>query len=312
MSTMTQSLPAFPFGAVYYRKANPPGADWERDYRTAAEDGMNAFRHWFLWSAIETAHGVFDWEDYDRHFDLAKRYGLKTIIAEHLYTPEWAFHEYAHAHIEDREGRKPFGKMNASCGAGGTAGLCLDHADARLLAEEFLKQMVLRYKNHPGMGGYDIWNECNYTHQSACYCDATAEKLRTWLKNKYGDVRSVGQAWRRFSFSEWEHVTPPRQVGPYPDTLDWLQFRLENAYELMQWRVDLVRRFDSVRCRRWATLSEVTLALPMKRSPAITRPVMRSAAAIMRGMARRSSVVWLPNWILRGLPSVRKTTRAGT
>ena len=27
--------------------------DWERDYRTASEDGNNIFRHWFLWSAIE-------------------------------------------------------------------------------------------------------------------------------------------------------------------------------------------------------------------------------------------------------------------
>ena len=69
---MTNStLPAFPYGAVYFRKSNPPREDWERDYRTAAEDGMNIFRHWFLWSAIEMAPGQYDWEDYDRQLDLA-------------------------------------------------------------------------------------------------------------------------------------------------------------------------------------------------------------------------------------------------
>ena len=49
--------PVFPYGAVYFRKSNPPMEDWERDYGTAAQDGMNAFRHWFLWSAIEVAPG---------------------------------------------------------------------------------------------------------------------------------------------------------------------------------------------------------------------------------------------------------------
>ena len=52
-------LPAFAYGAVYFRKSIPPREDWERDYRTAAEDGLNLFRHWFLWSAIGVAPGVY-------------------------------------------------------------------------------------------------------------------------------------------------------------------------------------------------------------------------------------------------------------
>ena len=58
-------LPRIPYGAVYFRKSNPPREDWGRDYATAAADGMNVFRHWFLWSAIEVAPGEFDWADYD-------------------------------------------------------------------------------------------------------------------------------------------------------------------------------------------------------------------------------------------------------
>jgi beta-galactosidase len=34
-------IPAFPYGAVYFRKSNPPHEDWARDYQTAAEDGIN-------------------------------------------------------------------------------------------------------------------------------------------------------------------------------------------------------------------------------------------------------------------------------
>ena len=50
-ATHVSSLPTIPYGAVYFRKSNPPREDWERDYAQAAKDNMNAFRHWFLWTA---------------------------------------------------------------------------------------------------------------------------------------------------------------------------------------------------------------------------------------------------------------------
>src|ERR1700733_1194340 len=77
-------------GAVYFRKSNPPPEEWARDYRAAAAIGMNSFRHWFMWSAIETAPGQYDWADYDRQMDLAAQNGIKTIIAIiDNCAPEW-------------------------------------------------------------------------------------------------------------------------------------------------------------------------------------------------------------------------------
>jgi hypothetical protein len=46
-----QTVPVFPYGAVYFRKTNPPPEDWARDHQTAAQTGMNIFRHWFMWTA---------------------------------------------------------------------------------------------------------------------------------------------------------------------------------------------------------------------------------------------------------------------
>jgi hypothetical protein len=53
--------PVFPFGAVYFRKSNPPEQDWERDHKTAAQMGVNIFRHWFMWASIENSPGQYDW-----------------------------------------------------------------------------------------------------------------------------------------------------------------------------------------------------------------------------------------------------------
>ena len=97
--------PPVTYGAVYFRKSNPPPGDWARDYGTAAGDGMNTFRHWFLWGAIEVAPGEFDWADYDRQLDLAAEHGIKTIIAEMITdAPEWAYHRYADARYETCDG----------------------------------------------------------------------------------------------------------------------------------------------------------------------------------------------------------------
>src|SRR5260370_37303754 len=97
--------PVFPYGAVYFRKSNPPEEDWAKDHQNAARIGMNTFRHWFMWSAIEVAPGKYDWRDYDRMMDLPAKNGIKVVIAGLITAPpQWAFHKYPpprhHAHTD--------------------------------------------------------------------------------------------------------------------------------------------------------------------------------------------------------------------
>jgi len=168
MNTKEQNLPAFPFGAVYYRVSNPPKKDWERDYKTASEDANNIFRHWFLWSAIERSPGKYTWDDYDRQLDLAAKNGIKTIIAEMMtIAPEWTSRMYPHAKIERADGSHAEQGMHPSCATGGID-MCLDNPDLREKAVEFLTRLTERYKDHPGLGGYDIWNECNIHEPTSC------------------------------------------------------------------------------------------------------------------------------------------------
>lgn len=69
-------------------------------------------------------------------------------------------------------------------------------------------------------------------------------KFRDWLKKKYGSLDAVAKAWRRHSFESWEDVDAPRRLNPYPEDMDWVEFRIENAYRLMKWRVDVIRKLD--------------------------------------------------------------------
>jgi beta-galactosidase len=77
-----------------------------------------------------------------------------------------------------------------------------------------------------------------------CYCEGTKQRLRDWLRTRYGSLEAVAKTWHRYSFESWEDVEPPVTFSGYPDSLDWLQFRIDNAYDLFDWRVTLFRKLD--------------------------------------------------------------------
>ena len=241
--------PVFPYGAVYFRKSNPPEEDWARDHATAAKIGMNVFRHWFMWSAVEVAPDKYDWRDYDRMMDLAAENGIQVVIAEMVTAaPEWMFDRHAHARYKGSDDSFVYSGISGSSATGGFPGLCLDNDDVKGRAERFLSTLVGRYRNHKAILGYDLWNEHHSFGGSPqrmyCYCEATQRRFREWLKAKYGTVEALGRAWNRHSFAEWDHVHPPRGFQGYPESIDWLEFRIDNAFRLLQWRTDLFRRLD--------------------------------------------------------------------
>jgi len=236
-------VPVFPYGAVYFRKSNPPAEAWARDHATAARVGMNTFRHWFLWGAIEVTPGKFDWADYDRMMDLAEANGLKVIIAEFTTNaPEWAFHKYASARYKSSDGSFANSSVGDSTEVSGFPGLCYDNPEAQAAAERFLTALILRYRNHPALLGYDIWNE-NEGHTN-CYCEGTKRKLREWLQTRYRSLEAVGKVWGRYSYETWDDVDPPKSSDGYGASLDWREFGVDDVFRLLKWRVDLFRRLD--------------------------------------------------------------------
>ncbi|WP_421726152.1 beta-galactosidase [Bauldia sp.] len=248
---MPQSGPQVPFGAVYFRKSNPPREDWERDYGIAAEDGLNVFRYWFMWSAIERAPDSYDWEEYDRQLDMAADNGIKTIIAILLHAaPDWAVRKYAHGRQMTWDGTPLPSLMGPSAATGGFAGnsggagtLTLNCPEVREQARKFMVALAERYKGHAGFWGYDVWNECNYS-PDVDFNPFTKARYREWLRAKYGDLETLSRAWYRYSYAEWDDIEPPARTAPYPENLDWLAFKRDDYYDQMQWKIDTIRAID--------------------------------------------------------------------
>ncbi|TFG73742.1 MAG: beta-galactosidase, partial [Anaerolineales bacterium] len=242
---LNKNLPQFPYGAVYYRKSNPPEADWDRDTAQAAREGMNIFRHWFLWGNIEVRPGEFYWDDYDRHMDLAQKYGIKVIIAEHITSvPMWLFRRRPDLFARRSRGEILTAGISGSCASGNFANLCLDNAEGRELAGNFLSELVKRYRGHAALLGYDVANEGSIS-QLAVFHPDTFKAYRTWLKARYGSLDALNSAWRRYSMADWEDVEPTDTPdAPLPEALDLWRFRREHTYAQVKWRIDLIRELD--------------------------------------------------------------------
>lgn len=235
--------PVFPYGAVYFRKSNPPEEDWESDYKTASDLGVNVMRHWFMWAVVEVAPGKYDWRDYDRQLDLAAKNGIKTIIAEISNgAPEWFGEAYPEGRTMPTINTYSDPRISVSS-ATSSINMCLDNDEVLLATEKFQKALIERYRDHPATLGYDLWNEGGL---SECFCEATQNKFREWLKNKYGTLDNLSKAWHRYSFATWENVHPPvTNSGAYADAIDWVEFRNDNKARLFHRRVELFRSLDS-------------------------------------------------------------------
>ena len=147
---------------------------------------------------IEVAPGKYDWADYDRMMDLAAKNGIKVVIAEFTTNaPEWAFRQVRRTRdIKSSDGSVQNSEIGESTAVGGFPGLCLDNPEAQAAAEKFLTALIVRYRNHPALLGYDLWNENTYAGGAAskmyCYCEGTKQRLREWLRTRYGSLRSAG------------------------------------------------------------------------------------------------------------------------
>jgi beta-galactosidase len=234
------------FGAVYFRRSAPPQHDWERDYERAKEDGLTIFRHWFSWSAIEEAPGVFNWEPYDKQLELAAKHDIDTIIAEMSdHAPEWFIDKYPEARREEVNGKKKVSTMNASCVVGGSHVMCIDNPAVQDGVANFLRALGEHYKNMPGLYGYDVWNECSLYHpNNVCYCPGTEKQFRVWLEKKYGSLKELNKAWFRFSYTSWDQVHLPRFTGPYPEFFDAVNFQNDMQEYWFEFRCKQLREAD--------------------------------------------------------------------
>ncbi|SNT60701.1 beta-galactosidase/beta-galactosidase [Asanoa hainanensis] len=237
-------------GAQYYRPPNPPRDDWERDLRRMREAGFDTVKLWACWSWMQPTPGAIDFDDLDTLFDLAHRAGLGVVVNTILENaPYWLAAAHPSAHYQDQDQRVVRLTAAMNTPGGGWPGLCFDNPGVADAASAFLTAVVERYRDHPALRVWDVWNEPHlepasyFPDRLYCYCDASVAAFVAGLRERYGSLDALNAAWAR-RFSSWDQAEPPRVFEAVPDMLDWRGHWFRTLTSWLDRRCAVVRAAD--------------------------------------------------------------------
>ena len=229
------------FGGDY----NPeqwPEEVWLEDVRLMAEAQVNLVSVGiFSWSLLEPAPGRFDFGWLDRVLDLLHGAGIRADLATATASPPpWLAHRHPDVLPVTFDGRTLW--------PGGRQAYCPSSPAYRDAAVRLVEAIATRYADHPALALWHVNNEygCHVAH---CYCDTSAAAFRRWLRQRYGDLERLNDAWGTTFWSQrygdWEEIHPPRAAPTFVNPtqqLDFWRFSSDELLDCFRAERDVLRR----------------------------------------------------------------------
>ena len=191
----------------------------------------------FAWSTLESREGEYHFEWLDGIIDSLYDEGISTILATPSGArPPWLANKYPEVLRVTAEGqRRHFGERHNHCPSSPVYREKVAAINGRL-AE--------RYGKHPAVILWHLSNE----YSGACYCPLCIKEFRTWVKNRYGDLKTLNHAWWTsfwsHGYSDWDEIEPPSPLGEpmlHGLNLDWKRFTTQRTLDFMKFEIKTVR-----------------------------------------------------------------------
>jgi beta-galactosidase len=236
------NLPPGPiwYGGDYYPEQWPEEV-WPEDVELMRRAGVNMVSVGvFAWSRIQSDEGRFDYGWLDRVIDLLHAGGIAVDLGTGTASPPpWATTRYPAMLTETRAGaiRWPGSRQHWAPTS----------PDYRRLATELVQSTVDRYKDHPAVALWHLNNELG-CHLVYDYSDQAAAAFRVWLRDRYGDIEALNEAWGTWfwsqRYSDFEQIVPPR-LAPYSvnpsGLLDFRRFSSDALLDIIRMEKGIVR-----------------------------------------------------------------------
>lgn len=187
------------YGSAWYPE-HWPAERWPEDLRLMRAAGMTVVRvAEFAWSSLEPTEGQYHLDWLEHAIELAGSAGLKTVIGTPTAAPPaWLTQKYPEV-LAIRENGLPE-RHGARC----------HYSPTSPRYQEFCRQiaqtLAQRFGHNPHVLGWQIDNE----YWSYSYDAHSLRRFQNWLRERYGTLDKLNQAWTNAywseDYSDWSQI----------------------------------------------------------------------------------------------------------
>jgi beta-galactosidase len=214
------------YGGDYNPEQWDPGV-WKEDVALMRQAGVNLVTVGvFSWSSLEPAPGQYEFGWLDEVLDLLHDGGISVDLATPTASPPpWFSRLHPEAMPVTADGvRLTHGSRDTYCACAPA------YRDA---AQGIARKLAERYHGHPALAMWHVHNEYGTT----CYCSLAAERFREWLREQYGSLDRLNEAWTTAfwsqGYADWRDIEPPRKTQYLVNPTQYLDFRRFWSDELL-------------------------------------------------------------------------------
>ncbi|GGR75515.1 beta-galactosidase [Streptomyces aureoverticillatus] len=166
----------------------------------------------FAWATTEPTPGAWDFTWLDAHMDRLADAGVAVCLATMTASPPpWL----ARLHPETL----PVMEDGTRLYPGSRQHWCPSSPVYRRYAVRLVERLATRYAGHPALALWHIGNEYGCHISRHCHCEVSAAAFRTWLRERYGTVDALNDAWSTTFWSQrystWEEIHTPRAAPSF-------------------------------------------------------------------------------------------------
>jgi beta-galactosidase len=239
------TIPRAPSLGVCYYPEHLPSDYWATDFDSMREVGIRIVRVGeFAWSRLEPEPGEYRFSWLEQILDLAESKSVAIVLGTPTSAPpKWLVDQIPDMVAVDANGqRKGFGSRRH---------YCFSHLGYRKECERIVTRMAQAFGEHPAVVAWQTDNEFGCHSTILSYSNAARTAFRVWLKNRYGSIDQLNQAWGNVFWSmEYRHfdeIELPNLTVTDPNpahALDFRRFSSDEVDSFNRLQVDLIRRYS--------------------------------------------------------------------
>lgn len=218
---------------------------WREDVALMRRAGVDLVAiNIFGWSYLEPRPGEYDFDSLDRVVGILHEHDIRINLGTGTASPPpWLTARNPEVLPVAPDGTRRF--------QGGRQAWCPSSPIFRQHALALVEQVAKRYGRHPAVALWHVSNELG-CHNAHCYDETSAEAFRRWLRDRYGTVDGLNEAWGTSFWSQrygaWSEVQPPRQTlsaGNPTQVLDFHRFSSDELLDHYRHEVAILRQHST-------------------------------------------------------------------